>query len=301
MDIQSSWHKAWRDTEQCRRTTSFILVERVVIPIIVFCGGLIGFLLTLTLQNATLFQKFLYPSVGVVLGSIAGLIIVYMGTYSWNLFRAPYRQRNQLFDQINQLERDISEMQIGKPTTEKEALIQGFEKTNQGIEQISKQIEKLSNPQSNEVIIEENAKGITKTAKGQFAYIVPMENASSTNLDHIYNGSPQTFSGLNLSADSPEVFTIPDLGYVMIKFNLLGKDTFEVILMTYIEKTSHKPFSFTLTLGSKVNVTQTIPAFTPPGFFKEKSKSFILNEKDLGNISPTIVIQKQTIENGNKN
>lgn len=290
MEFESSWSKAWTDTETCRHTTFFVLNERIIVLITGFCGTYIGILQTLTFTKPTFSQQYLYAPAGSVLGAIVGLLMLNIGIYLWNVFKAPYRQRNQLSDKIKQLEREISAIQIGKPTSVKEVFIQGFEKTYQGIEQISNQIEKLSKPQSNEIAIEEKARGITQTAEGQFSYTVPIENASSINLGYIHKASQQTITGLVVSANCPEIFPITDLGYVMTKINLLNKKTFEVILMTYIEKPSNLPFSFTFSLGSKVCVTQKIPARIR-GLFKEKSESFILNEKDLENISPTIVIE----------
>ncbi len=93
--MESSWRRAWGDTERFRHTAgSFWGLEIVGASVSGLGGGYVGFLLTPT--NATDTQSFLYPAIGAVGGVIFGLGIVFLGIYMWYLFRAPYKQRNEV-------------------------------------------------------------------------------------------------------------------------------------------------------------------------------------------------------------
>lgn len=90
---EPTWHRAWKDTESFRQTTkSFLVVEIMGVAAFGVLGGLVGVWLTPT--HATTFQQNLYPSVGTIAGVVLGLVLVFGLIYVWNLFRAPYRQRN---------------------------------------------------------------------------------------------------------------------------------------------------------------------------------------------------------------
>ena len=90
---EPTWHRAWKDTEGFRQTTkSFLMVEVVGVAAFGVLGGLVGVWLTPT--HATTFQHNLYPAVGAFAGAVLGFVLVFGLIYVWNLFRAPYRQRN---------------------------------------------------------------------------------------------------------------------------------------------------------------------------------------------------------------
>ncbi len=91
---QSSPRRAWEDTERFRNTPVFFWgLEIVGASVLGLGGGYIGFLLTP--ENAIPIQGFMYPAIGSVVGIIIGLLIVFLFIYAWNLYRAPYKQRNE--------------------------------------------------------------------------------------------------------------------------------------------------------------------------------------------------------------
>jgi len=91
---ESTWHRAWKDVAAFRQTPkSFLPVAAVGVAIFGVLGGLVGVWLTPT--HATTFRHNLYPAVGAFAGSVLGLVIVFGLIYVWNLFRAPYRQRDE--------------------------------------------------------------------------------------------------------------------------------------------------------------------------------------------------------------
>jgi hypothetical protein len=56
-----------------------------------------------TPAHATTFQQSIYPTVGAAIGLVLGFVLAFGLIYAWNLFRTPYRQRNdalQLVDGI---------------------------------------------------------------------------------------------------------------------------------------------------------------------------------------------------------
>lgn len=90
MDInlhESSWQRAKRDTEKLRKDSPIWYWGVEVVGVMAFTG--IG--LWLTPDQPTKLESILYPSIG----AIAGLVIAALLVFIWNLFRAPYRQRNE--------------------------------------------------------------------------------------------------------------------------------------------------------------------------------------------------------------
>ena len=69
-------------------------------------GAFLGF--GLTPINATQQSQFAYPAVGGGIGVILGFVIVFGLIFVWNLFRAPYKQR----DEARQRIRDIEEAML---------------------------------------------------------------------------------------------------------------------------------------------------------------------------------------------
>jgi hypothetical protein len=108
---ESTWQRAWKDTESFRQTPkSFLPLEVVGGAAFGVLGGLVGIWLTPT--HATTFQQKLYPAVGAFAGVVLGFVLVFGLIYVWNLFRAPYRQRNdalRLAGNIRQLYDAISD------------------------------------------------------------------------------------------------------------------------------------------------------------------------------------------------
>ena len=93
---QSAPRRAWEDTEHFRQISAlwFWGVE-------VICGGalfgIIGGLLGdyWTPKDATPFWQSAYPTIGGGTGVVIGFVIVFILIYLWNLFRAPYKQRDE--------------------------------------------------------------------------------------------------------------------------------------------------------------------------------------------------------------
>jgi len=102
-DWETAWDRACTDTEKFRKSPkSFWEFEIVGAAVFGLGGGYIGFLLMS--QNPTLFQQFVYPSIGGAVGIILGFLIVFSCIFLWNLFRAPYRQRNEARQTVDRLE-----------------------------------------------------------------------------------------------------------------------------------------------------------------------------------------------------
>src|SRR3989304_1241981 len=100
--MESSWRRAWEDTERFRHTAgSFWGLEIVGASVLGLGGGYAGFLRTP--MGTTPTQSFLYPAIGGVVGVIIGLMIVFSLIFIWNIFRAPYRQRNEARNMVRQL------------------------------------------------------------------------------------------------------------------------------------------------------------------------------------------------------
>lgn len=90
---EPTWQRAWEDTESFRQTTKYFWVVEVMGGAVFgVLGGMVG--VWLTPANSTAFRQNLYPTVGAAVGLVLGLVLVFGLIYLWNLFRAPYRQRN---------------------------------------------------------------------------------------------------------------------------------------------------------------------------------------------------------------
>jgi hypothetical protein len=91
---QSAARRAWNDTERFRQSTkAFWLIEVIGSGVFVVFGGCIGY--KLQPANSTGWIGFLYQTIGAGSGGIAGFILTYVGIYTWNLIRAPFRQRDE--------------------------------------------------------------------------------------------------------------------------------------------------------------------------------------------------------------
>lgn len=112
--LEPTWQRVWRDIEGFRQTPkSFWVVEVVGAAAFGAVGGMTGVWLTPT--HATTSQQNLYPIVGTAIGFIAGFVLTFGLIYVWNLFRAPYQQRNdalQLAENIrNNLQTQLDQSQ----------------------------------------------------------------------------------------------------------------------------------------------------------------------------------------------
>jgi len=91
---ESTWRRAWKDTESFRQTAkSFWAVEVVGAAVFGAVGGTVG--AWLTPEHATTLRQGVYTGVGTAIGLVLGLAVAYGLIYGWNLFRAPYRQRDE--------------------------------------------------------------------------------------------------------------------------------------------------------------------------------------------------------------
>jgi hypothetical protein len=103
MGRESVWSRAWKDTEQFRASAVwFWIVEVVGAAMFGVIGGTVGF--WLTPQSATSLQKTLYPVVGAGIGIVTGFIVAFVLIFTWNLFRAPYRQRNDALSRVDDVQ-----------------------------------------------------------------------------------------------------------------------------------------------------------------------------------------------------
>lgn len=106
---ESSWHRASTDAEKFRKDSKlwFWGVEIVGAASFGLIGSLIGG--NITPSDASKFWQNAYPGIGGAIGVISGFLLAFMGIFVWNLFRAPYRQRNEAYIEIAKLERLASE------------------------------------------------------------------------------------------------------------------------------------------------------------------------------------------------
>jgi hypothetical protein len=110
MVVQSTWSRAWKDTEHFRESVIFFWTLEVVgAAMFGVVGGIVGY--WLTPQSASAFRQNVYSGIGAGMGIIIGFVIVFVSIFAWNLFRAPYRQR----DEVSRLYEPIAELATIKP------------------------------------------------------------------------------------------------------------------------------------------------------------------------------------------
>ncbi|MBN1375430.1 MAG: hypothetical protein JXA01_04675 [Dehalococcoidia bacterium] len=104
----SSFIRANRDTERFRKDSRlwFWGVEVIGATLFGLCGGIVGF--KLLPLDSTPFQQFILPCIGTSAGLILGLVFVYLMIYLWNLFRAPYKQRDKFYGDLQLLKQRYS-------------------------------------------------------------------------------------------------------------------------------------------------------------------------------------------------
>jgi hypothetical protein len=100
---ESVWRRARKDTEGFRNSAKFFWVwEGLGAALAGGIGGMIG--VWMTPENSDRFRQYLYPCIGGIVGIIAGLGLVFAFIFIWNLFRAPYRQRDDALELAMQVQ-----------------------------------------------------------------------------------------------------------------------------------------------------------------------------------------------------
>jgi len=100
---ESVWRRAWKDTENFRNTAKFFWVWEVSGAAVTgVVGGIIG--AWLTPEGADRLRQYIYPAIGGVVGIIAGAVLVFVFIFTWHLFRAPYKQRDNALELAMQVE-----------------------------------------------------------------------------------------------------------------------------------------------------------------------------------------------------
>ena len=93
-DGEAVFKRAYKETEKFRNSAkSFWSFEIVGAAMLGLGGAYAGYLLMPAQPSS--FQQFAYPGFGGTVGIIFGLVIVFVSIFLWNLFRAPYRQRDE--------------------------------------------------------------------------------------------------------------------------------------------------------------------------------------------------------------
>lgn len=102
---ESTWCRAWKDTEHFRHSGLFFWWWEVLGAALFAVVGAL-----LLPEQPSRLEYALYPSIGIV----AGFATVFLVVFIWNLFRAPYRQRNkarefnqEYLDQINKSQKKL--------------------------------------------------------------------------------------------------------------------------------------------------------------------------------------------------
>lgn len=109
MAAESVWSRAWQDTEHFRESAkSYWFMEVVGAAMFGVGGGFVGYWQTPVV--ATSLQQFAYPTVGGAMGIILGFVIVFAFIFAWNLFRAPYRQRNEARAKVIKCKEEYDEL-----------------------------------------------------------------------------------------------------------------------------------------------------------------------------------------------
>lgn len=105
---ETAFKRACKETEEFRNSAkSFWTFEIVGAAVFGLGGAYVGYLLMPA--QPSLFQQFVCPGIGGVIGLITGLVIVFGLIFLWNLFRAPYRQRNEARNTCLKLETKLED------------------------------------------------------------------------------------------------------------------------------------------------------------------------------------------------
>lgn len=91
---ETCWQRACKDTEHFRKSGwSFWAWGVVGAAVFGVVGAFVGY--WLTPSNFNPFWQFAYPTIGGGIGVVVGFVLVFSLILGWNLYRAPYRQRDE--------------------------------------------------------------------------------------------------------------------------------------------------------------------------------------------------------------
>ncbi len=91
---ETCWQRACKDTEHFRKSGwSFWAWEVVGAAVFGVVGTFVGY--WLTPLNSNPFGQFAYPTIGGGIGVVVGFVVVFALIFTWNLFRASYKQRDE--------------------------------------------------------------------------------------------------------------------------------------------------------------------------------------------------------------
>ncbi len=99
---KTSWYRAGKDTDKFRQESKLWFWGMEVVGAAVFgvVGSIVGSVLVP--DRATQFQQNAYSPIGGGAGVVIGFAIAFAGIFIWNLFRAPYRQRDEARQQYRE-------------------------------------------------------------------------------------------------------------------------------------------------------------------------------------------------------
>ena len=258
--MESVWRKAAKDT---RREMLDTVRYQVLALIVAAIGGLI--VAFATPANVSPQKQGIWG----VIGALGSTIILIFGMLLWNLFRAPYRQRNELRS-------ELLNVKDGKPTSDMEAIIQQLGKIGNHMEAVANVLvsQNPNRPKTNSRGIGEII-GITETGAGEAAFLVPADGASA--LGTVYPGSIQTFTGLHI--DDSFYFSIPLVGNVVGMVTRVSNDIVEARFRADMTA-PHKAITLTFSVDSQTVTSLFIPEGIV-GFFGQLNRATIRKSSDV--------------------
>ena len=103
---QTAYQRASQDTESFRKSGfSYWALEVVGAAVFGVIGAFVGY--GLTPSGASSLWQFGLPTIGGAVGIVVGFGIVFIVIFGWNLYRAPYRQRNEARIKVIELEDEL--------------------------------------------------------------------------------------------------------------------------------------------------------------------------------------------------
>lgn len=108
---QSAYRRACQETESFRKSGWYFWAFEVVgAAVFGVVGALVGYWLTPPDFNQ--FWQFAWPTIGGGIGIVIGIVVVFLVIFGWNLFRAPYKQRNNARQRIIELETELEKPKL---------------------------------------------------------------------------------------------------------------------------------------------------------------------------------------------
>lgn len=103
MASESTWLRAWKDSERIRKESSWWFWGPQLLGGLV-SGALGGWIAATHLSDeSTSAQEFWYPASGSIAGVAIGIAMVFLLIFCWSLFRSPYRQRDEARSTVRNL------------------------------------------------------------------------------------------------------------------------------------------------------------------------------------------------------